>query len=241
MRRRRSGSPRSARPTRCCPTRRSGASSISAGIRSATAAARPAAPATRSARSGSATSWTPSSAARAAAVAGAGPRSRVQPGADALIRMQLTLEECAGGVSRELAVDTAVLCSECSGYGLRARHPADHVRHLQRPRRGAERAALVPRPGRHLAAVPELPRLRRGHPRPVPAVRRRRPGAGPAQRRRCGSRPAWPTGCGCGWPARARSAPAAARPATCTWRSRRSRTSCSPGTAPTCTAPCSCR
>ena len=40
-----------------------------------------------------------------------GPRSRVQPGADALIRMSLTLEECATGVTRELPVETAVLCS----------------------------------------------------------------------------------------------------------------------------------
>jgi molecular chaperone DnaJ len=48
---------------------------------------------------------------------GRGPRSRVQPGADALIRMHLTLEECATGVQRELTVDTAVLCSECSGSG----------------------------------------------------------------------------------------------------------------------------
>jgi molecular chaperone DnaJ len=46
-----------------------------------------------------------------------GPRSRVQPGADALIRMQLTLEECATGVTRDLAVDTAVVCPECTGSG----------------------------------------------------------------------------------------------------------------------------
>ncbi|MGH3693581.1 MAG: molecular chaperone DnaJ [Pseudonocardiaceae bacterium] len=46
-----------------------------------------------------------------------GPRSRVQSGTDALIRLQLTLEECASGASRELAVDTAVLCSECNGSG----------------------------------------------------------------------------------------------------------------------------
>jgi molecular chaperone DnaJ len=46
-----------------------------------------------------------------------GPRSRVQPGADALIRMQLGLEECATGISRELTVDTAVVCNECSGSG----------------------------------------------------------------------------------------------------------------------------
>ena len=46
-----------------------------------------------------------------------GPRSRVQGGSDALIRLQLTLEECASGASRELTVDTAVLCTECNGSG----------------------------------------------------------------------------------------------------------------------------
>ncbi|MCW2716335.1 MAG: molecular chaperone DnaJ [Pseudonocardia sp.] len=48
---------------------------------------------------------------------GRGPRSRVQPGGDALIRMSLTLEECATGITRDLAVDTAVLCTECTGSG----------------------------------------------------------------------------------------------------------------------------
>jgi molecular chaperone DnaJ len=46
-----------------------------------------------------------------------GPRSRVQQGSDALIRLDLTLEECLTGVSRELTVDTAVLCSRCDGSG----------------------------------------------------------------------------------------------------------------------------
>jgi molecular chaperone DnaJ len=41
----------------------------------------------------------------------------VQPGGDALIRMSLTLEECATGITRDLAVDTAVLCTECTGSG----------------------------------------------------------------------------------------------------------------------------
>jgi molecular chaperone DnaJ len=48
---------------------------------------------------------------------GRGPRSRVQPGSDALIRIELTLEECNSGVSRELTVDTAVLCDLCRGSG----------------------------------------------------------------------------------------------------------------------------
>jgi molecular chaperone DnaJ len=51
---------------------------------------------------------------------GRGPRSRVQAGADALIRMKLTLEECAVGLTKELTVDTAVLCSECTGSGCAA-------------------------------------------------------------------------------------------------------------------------
>ena len=123
---------------------------------------------------------------------GRGPRSRVQPGSDALIRIELTLEECNTGVSRELTVDTAVLCDACRGVRRRGGHVAAGVRHVRGPRRDPVGAAVVPRPGRHGPAVPGVPRRRRGHPRPVPAVRRRRPGAraphhhreGPAGRRR---------------------------------------------------------
>ncbi|MBI8989408.1 molecular chaperone DnaJ [Corynebacterium meridianum] len=48
---------------------------------------------------------------------GRGPRSRVQPGADALLRTRITLEEAFVGVRKEITVDTAVLCEECSGSG----------------------------------------------------------------------------------------------------------------------------
>lgn len=48
---------------------------------------------------------------------GRGPRSRVQPGSDALIRLGLSLEECATGVDREITVDTAILCELCRGGG----------------------------------------------------------------------------------------------------------------------------
>jgi molecular chaperone DnaJ len=48
-----------------------------------------------------------------------GPRSRTQAGSDALIRITLTLEECFSGVSKELTVDTAVLCELCTGSGCR--------------------------------------------------------------------------------------------------------------------------
>ncbi|MGQ0839586.1 molecular chaperone DnaJ [Actinokineospora sp.] len=51
---------------------------------------------------------------------GRGPRSRVQPGSDALLRIQMTLEECATGISREITVDTAVLCDRCRGAGCAA-------------------------------------------------------------------------------------------------------------------------
>ncbi|WP_028938699.1 molecular chaperone DnaJ [Pseudonocardia spinosispora] len=54
------------------------------------------------------------------ATGGRGPRNRVQPGADALIRMRLTLEECAAGLTKELTVDTAVLCTDCTGSGCAA-------------------------------------------------------------------------------------------------------------------------
>ena len=46
-----------------------------------------------------------------------GPRSRVQQGADALIKLELTLPEAAFGVHREITVDTAVLCETCDGAG----------------------------------------------------------------------------------------------------------------------------
>jgi len=46
-----------------------------------------------------------------------GPRSRVRPGADALIRVDLDLTETAFGTTRELNLDTAMMCSLCHGAG----------------------------------------------------------------------------------------------------------------------------
>lgn len=46
-----------------------------------------------------------------------GPRSRVRQGEDALIPVELTLEECATGVAKDIVVDTATLCSACHGSG----------------------------------------------------------------------------------------------------------------------------
>jgi molecular chaperone DnaJ len=46
-----------------------------------------------------------------------GPRSRARRGRNATIRVDLDLAECAFGATKELAVDTAVVCPTCSGEG----------------------------------------------------------------------------------------------------------------------------
>lgn len=48
---------------------------------------------------------------------GRGPKGRVQPGEPALVSVELTLEECASGVNKEITVDTAILCDVCHGSG----------------------------------------------------------------------------------------------------------------------------
>ncbi len=49
-----------------------------------------------------------------------GPIGRVRPGSDSLLRMRLTLEDCAAGVTKRVTVDTAVLCDLCQGRGTHA-------------------------------------------------------------------------------------------------------------------------
>jgi molecular chaperone DnaJ len=46
-----------------------------------------------------------------------GPVGRVRPGSDALLTIRLTLDECAAGVTKQVTVDTAVLCDRCHGRG----------------------------------------------------------------------------------------------------------------------------
>ncbi|MGA8115369.1 MAG: molecular chaperone DnaJ [Actinocatenispora sp.] len=54
-----------------------------------------------------------------------GPRPRTRPGADALIRLDLDLEETAFGIEAPLTVDTAVVCGTCQGAGTApGTHPA---------------------------------------------------------------------------------------------------------------------
>lgn len=50
-----------------------------------------------------------------------GPRSRVQPGTDALLRTRITLEEAFAGVAKEITVDTAILCDHCEGTGSQSK------------------------------------------------------------------------------------------------------------------------
>lgn len=70
-----------------------------------------------------------------------GPRPRTRRGQDALIRLGLELAEAAFGVTRELKVDTAVVCSVCAGAGTApGTHPSrcstcggqGEVSHVQR-------------------------------------------------------------------------------------------------------------
>jgi molecular chaperone DnaJ len=53
-----------------------------------------------------------------------GPRPRTRPGGDAILRLELDLHETAFGVEAPISVDTAVVCTTCSGAGTAAgTHP----------------------------------------------------------------------------------------------------------------------
>jgi molecular chaperone DnaJ len=54
-----------------------------------------------------------------------GPRSRVRAGRDALIPIELDLDETVFGVTKDITVDTAVVCDSCTGAGTApGTHPA---------------------------------------------------------------------------------------------------------------------
>jgi len=46
-----------------------------------------------------------------------GPRSRTRRGQDAMIRIDISLEEAAFGTTKDIQVDTAVICTTCNGEG----------------------------------------------------------------------------------------------------------------------------
>ncbi len=75
------------------------------------------------------------------AAQGRGPRPRMRRGQDALVRLEIDLAEAAFGVTRELKVDTAVLCQACNGDGAapgsrpvtcETCHGRGEVQHVQR-------------------------------------------------------------------------------------------------------------
>src|SRR6476469_10796054 len=54
-----------------------------------------------------------------------GPRSRSRAGRDALIPVELELDETVFGITKDITVDTAVLCTSCAGAGTApGTHPA---------------------------------------------------------------------------------------------------------------------
>lgn len=70
-----------------------------------------------------------------------GPRSRVQRGQDALVRLSVDLADAAFGTTREMKLDTAVVCETCAGSGTREGsgavtcrvcHGHGNVQHVQR-------------------------------------------------------------------------------------------------------------
>ncbi|QGU05198.1 molecular chaperone DnaJ [Corynebacterium comes] len=70
-----------------------------------------------------------------------GPRSRVQPGNDALLRIAISLEDAFSGVKKDITVDTAVLCDHCEGTGSESKakpvtcgecHGSGEVQEVQR-------------------------------------------------------------------------------------------------------------
>ena len=120
----------------------------------------------------------------AAAAASRGPIGRVRPGSDSLLRMRLDLSECATGVTKQVTVDTAILCDLCHGRGTHGDSTPvtcdtcgghGEVQTVQRSLLGQVH---------DVAAVSGVRRRRRGHPRPVPPLWRRRPGARPPRGQR---------------------------------------------------------
>ena len=77
------------------------------------------------------------------AAAARGPRPRQQRGQDALVRLDVDLSAAVFGSDEELTVDTAAACGTCGGSGAQPGTGVD-LQRLQRARRGADGAALLP-------------------------------------------------------------------------------------------------
>ena len=111
-----------------------------------------------------------------AAGGGRGPRPRVRRGQDALIRLDVDLAEAAFGTTRELKVDTAVLCPAAPATAPR---PGSSPKTCETCNGHGETVAVQRSflgEIRTMRALRGVPRLRLDHPRAVPRVLRRRPG-----------------------------------------------------------------
>ena len=103
-----------------------------------------------------------------------GPRPRRRRGQDALIQVDVELAEAAFGTSREITLDTAVVCTHVPGSRYPAGHGSGDVRHVQRPRRYTACAAVVPWASDDVSSVSAVSWLRHCHPAPLSRVLRRR-------------------------------------------------------------------
>ncbi|WP_279580224.1 DnaJ C-terminal domain-containing protein [Fodinicola feengrottensis] len=109
-----------------------------------------------------------------------GPRPRMRPGSDALIRLDLGIEQTAFGVEQELTIDTAITCTTCRGAGT-AVGTLPSTCDICCAGRGEVQTVQRSFLGQMMMTPPvrELPGLRHRHPASVWRVRRRRPGAYP--------------------------------------------------------------
>ena len=112
-----------------------------------------------------------------------GPRSRTRAGRDALIPIELELDETVFGVTKDITVDTAVLCTVCTGRGHRARHP-------RRPPARPARAAARCRASSGASSARSCPA---GSARPAPAPARSSPSRAPSAPATAGSARAAPS------------------------------------------------
>ena len=113
IRRRRSGSRRSTPPTRCCRTRRRSRSTTSAATRCPQAGGGGAG----GFGAGGFGNFSDIMDAFFGTASQRGPRSRTRRGQDAMIRLDIDLDEAAFGTTKDIQVDTAVVCTTCSGEG----------------------------------------------------------------------------------------------------------------------------
>ena len=142
-----------------------------------------------------------------------GPARPARPGAGPDVETEVTLDfaDAVHGVTVPLQLRQPGRLRHLPRQRRQAGHPAAAVPGLPGRRAGH------PQPGRVRVhrAVPRLPGRGHGRRRAVPGVPGQRRGHQDPHAQRAASRPAWPTGSGSGWPARASRASAAARPATC--------------------------